>query len=61
MENVAKFYQIAVVINDDAKRMLVAMRDENGKNIPVLDISGEDAVTRYRDLVEVLNHPTTKN
>lgn len=61
MENVAKFYQIAVVINDEAKRMLVALRDENGKTRPVLDISGEDAVTRYKSLVDLLEQPSTKN
>ena len=61
MENVARFYQIAVVLNDEAKRMLVAMRDENGKNIPVLDISGDEATARYHALVDLLERPPTKN
>lgn len=61
MENVARFYQIAVVLNDDTKRMLVAMRDENSKNIPILDISGEEAAARYHDLLALLERPPTKN
>ena len=61
MENVARFYQIAVVLNDEDKRMLVAMRDENGKTVPVLDISGEEATTRYHCLLDLLDRPPTKN
>lgn len=61
MKDVAKFYQIAVVINDTDKRMMAVVKNESGKSIPVLDVSGEEAVAKYNALVDLLENSPTKN
>lgn len=60
MQEVKKLYQIAVVITDTDKRMIVASQTDGVPEL-VLDLKDEEAVTRYHCLVDLLCRPPTKN
>lgn len=61
MQEVARIYQIAVVITDNEKRMVIASQGNDGKPELNLDISGEEAVTRYQALIDLLDRQPTRN
>lgn len=60
MEEVKKLYQIAVVVTDTDKRMIVASQ-EGGVQKLVLDISGEEAVSMHQGLIDLLCRTPTRN
>ena len=61
MKHVAKFYQIAVVITDNEKRMVAAVKNEDDKSEVVLNLSGEEAVNGYSSLLDVINQYSKQN
>ena len=60
MQEVKKLYQIAVVITDKDKRMIVASQS-NGEPELVLDIQGEEAVGKYHAFLELFDRKPEKN